>query len=131
MKKFFDAKKPVFIAEISCNHNGKLANAKKLISLAKKCGADLVKLQTYTPDTMTIDVKINFSKSKMDYGRVKIYGLYILNLKHLLVGRKLCLTTLSWHHVFTTPFDESAVDLLESLKCPFYKISSFEMTDVD
>ena len=132
MKKFFDSKKPVFIAEISCNHNGRLANAKKLISLAKKCGADLVKLQTYTPDTMTINVKNKFFKIKDGLWKGKnLWSLYSKSQ-----------TPFSWQKTlfnyakkvgitcFSTPFDESAVDLLESLNCPFYKISSFEMTDV-
>ena len=57
MIDLFNNKKPILIAEISCNHNGSIKKAKKLITLAKKSGADVVKLQTYTPDTMTIKSK--------------------------------------------------------------------------
>ena len=57
MKKLFKTKKPILIAEVSCNHNGNIKNAKKLILLAKKSGAEIVKLQTYTPSTMTLNSK--------------------------------------------------------------------------
>ena len=60
-------KKPFFIAEISANHNGSINRAKKLIKLAKKNGADAVKLQTYTPDTMT-------PKSNKDHFKIKIFS---------------------------------------------------------
>ena len=132
MKKIFDTRKPIFIAEISCNHNGKLSNAKKLIKLAKKSGADLVKLQTYTPDTMTLNVKNNFFKIKKGIWKGKnLWSLYSKSQtpftwqKTLFdYAKKIGITC------FSTPFDESAVNLLEKLNCPFYKISSFEMTDV-
>jgi len=132
MKKIFSSKKPIFIAEISCNHNGKLSNAKKLILLAKRSGADLVKLQTYTPDTMTINVKNKFFKIKSGLWKGKnLWSLYSksqtpFNWQKILFdyAKKIGITC------FSTPFDETAVDLLENLNCPFYKISSFEMTDV-
>ena len=124
-------KKPYFIAEISANHNGSIYKAKKLIMLAKKNGADAVKLQTYTPDTMTPKSKKNYFKIKQ--GLWKGYNLWDLyNKAH---------TPYSWHKVlfkyakkinieiFSSPFDETAVDLLESLNCPFYKLASFEITD--
>ena len=124
-------KKPFFIAEISANHNGSIIKAKKLIKLAKKNGADAVKLQTYTPDTMT--PKSNKDHFKIKKGLWKGYNLWDLyNKGH---------TPYSWHKelfeyarninikIFSSPFDETAVNLLESLNCPFYKVASFEITD--
>ena len=125
-------KKPFLIAEISANHNGSIHNAKKLIDCAKKNGADAVKLQTYTPDTMTI--KSNKAYFKIKEGPWKGYKLWDLYKK--------AHTPLKWHKelfqyakkknikIFSTPFDETAVDFLEELKCPFYKVASFEMTDI-
>ncbi len=123
---------PYFVAEISANHCGELKTAKKLIKTAKINGADAVKLQTYTPDTMTI--KSNKKYFKIKNGLWKGYGLWDLyNKAH---------TPLSWHKelflyakklgitIFSTPFDETAVTFLEKLNCPIYKISSFEMTDL-
>ncbi len=124
-------RKPFFIAEISANHNGSISKAKKLIMLAKKNGADAVKLQTYTPDTMT--PKSNKDHFKIKKGLWKGYNLWDLyNKGH---------TPYSWHKelfeyakkinikIFSSPFDETAVNLLESLNCPFYKVASFEITD--
>lgn len=123
---------PYIIAEISGNHNGEISNAKKLISIAAKAGADCVKLQTYTPQTMTL---------RSDRPDFKITG-------GLWDGRTLwdlyeeAHTPLEWHaelfsHAeaenitcISTPFDETAVSLLEELNCPFYKIASFELTDL-
>ena len=125
-------KAPIFVAEISANHNGSLLNAKKLIKMAKKYGADAVKLQTYTPDTMTI------KSSKSDF---KIKG-GLWNGNTLWDLYKKAQTPFSWHKdlfdyskklkitCFSTPFDDTAVDLLESLKCPFYKLASFEMNHI-
>ena len=124
--------RPYFVAEISANHCGNFQLAKKLIRCAKSNGADAVKLQTYTADTMTI--KSNKKYFKIKNGLWKGYNLWNLyNDAH---------TPLEWHkklfnygkqigiNVFSTPFDESAVDFLEKLKCPMYKIASFEMTDI-
>ena len=123
---------PFFVAEISANHNGSLLHAKKLIKIAKKYGADAVKLQTYTPDTLTI--KCN----KPDF---KIRG-GLWNGKTLWDLYQKAQTPFEWHKdlfdyakqlkitCFSTPFDESAVDLLESLNCPFYKVASFEMNHI-
>ena len=123
---------PYFIAEISANHCGNLSLAKKLIRCAKIYGANAVKLQTYSPDTMTI-------KSKKKYFQIK---------KGLWKGHSLwdlydkAQTPLVWHKelfqlakkigitIFSTPFDESAVEFLEKLNCPMYKVASFEMTDL-
>jgi len=125
-------KTPFFVAEISANHNGSLLHAKKLIKMAKKYGADAVKLQTYTPDTLTI--KCN----KPDF---KIRG-GLWNGKTLWDLYEKAQTPFEWHKelfdyakklkiiCFSTPFDESAVNLLESLNCPFYKVASFEMNHI-
>ena len=125
-------KKPFFVAEISANHCGDFNLAKRLIKCAKLNGADAVKLQTYTPDTMT--VKSNKKYFKIKNGLWKGYQLWDLYNK--------AQTPLHWHKdlfkyakkigiiIFSSPFDESAVDFLEKLKCPIYKVASFEMTDI-
>ena len=125
-------KTPFFVAEISANHNGSLLHAKRLIKEAKKYGADAVKLQTYTPNTMTI------KSNKLDF---KIRG-GLWNGKTLWGLYKKAQTPFEWHKelfdyanklkiiCFSTPFDETAVDLLENLKCPFYKVASFEMNHI-
>ena len=130
--KNFTSKKPFFIAEISANHNGSFDRAKKLIHAAKKYGADAVKLQSYTPDTMTI--KSNRSEFRIKSGLWRGNTLWDLYSK--------AQTPFDWHKklflyakkrkiiCFSTPFDETAVDLLEGLDCPFYKVASFEMTDI-
>jgi len=123
---------PFLIAEISANHCGNFNLAKKLIKCAKQNNANAVKLQTYTADTMTI--KSNKKYFKIKNGLWKGYSLWELyNEAH---------TPLKWHKalfdygrkigitVFSTPFDETAVDFLEKLKCPIYKVASFEMTDI-
>ena len=125
--------KVFLIAEISANHCGNFFLAKKLIRCAFKNGADAVKLQTYTADTMTI--KSNKKYFKIKEGLWKGYTLWDLyNKAH---------TPLKWHKklfqygkklgikVFSTPFDDTAVDFLEKLNCPMYKIASFEMTDLN
>jgi pseudaminic acid synthase len=124
--------KPFFVAEISSNHNGIFLNAKKLIRDAKNFGADAVKLQTYTPKSMTVNS--NKKYFKIQKGLWKDFNLWNLYKK--------AQTPYNWHkklfnygkkngiEVFSTPFDENAVDFLEKLKCPFYKISSFEMGDL-
>ena len=116
-------KAPYFVAEISANHCGKLDIAKKLIRTAKINNADAVKLQTYTADTMTIKSKKKYFKIKNGLWRgYSLWDLY--NKAH---------TPLSWHKelfeyakkleitIFSTPFDETAVDFLENLNCPMYK----------
>jgi pseudaminic acid synthase len=125
-------KSPFFIAEISANHNGSLYKAKKLIALAKRYGADAVKFQTYTPDTITI------KSIKKDF--VITNGLWQGNTLWDLYNK--AQTPFEWHKelfdyakkkkiiCFSSPFDESAVDLLEDLKCPFYKLASFEINHI-
>tara|TARA_Y100001968_G_C19442894_1_gene763571 strand:+ start:1114 stop:2133 length:1020 start_codon:yes stop_codon:yes gene_type:complete len=127
-----DLNKPFVIAELSGNHNGSLERAKQLIKSAKENGADCVKLQTYTPDTMTI--KSNKEDFLITTGLWDGYNLWDLY--------DWAQTPLEWQETLfnyakelditciSTPFDETAVDLLESLNCPFYKIASFELTDL-
>lgn len=129
---FKDLSEPYLIAEISGNHNGSMERALKLIELAKDNGADCVKLQTYTPSTMTIDCdKEDFLIKEGLWKGYKLWDLY-----------KWAQTPFEWQKVLfdyakeigitciSTPFDESAVDLLEQLNCPFYKVASFELTDL-
>ena len=123
---------PYVIAELSANHNGSIKNALKAIEKAKECGADAVKLQTYTADTMTIDSDLpDFKINNGLWNGFKLYDLY-----------KWAETPFEWMEelfdhgktvgitVFSTPFDETAVDLLESLDAPAYKIASFEAVDL-
>ena len=123
-------KKPFIIAEISANHNGSLKLAKKLILSAKKNGADAVKIQSYIPSSMTINSKKkDFIIKKGLWKNQKLWDLY-----------EKAQTPFEWHNelfkysrskninLFSTPFDTEAVDILEKLRCPFYKIASFEMT---
>ena len=117
---------------MSGNHNGTLSNAKKLINHAKKYGADAIKLQTYTPDTMTL--KSRKKEFLIKEGLWKGYNLWSLFEK--------AKTPFSWHKelfnyakkknilCFSTPFSEDSVDFLENLNCQLYKVSSFEMTDI-
>ena len=125
-------KTPFFVAEISANHNGSLLHAKKLIKIAKEYGADAIKLQTYTPDTLTI--KSNKPDFKIRNGLWRGKTLWDLYER--------AQTPFEWHKelfnyakklkiiCFSTPFDETGVDLLESLNCPFYKVASFEMNHI-
>ena len=121
-----------FIAEISANHCGSLSHAKKLIKLAKVSGADSVKLQTFSPQAMTIDSKKK--QFKINSGLWK--GQFLWDLY------KSAQTPYDWHKelftyakqkeitCFSSAFDETSVDLLESLRCPFYKVASFEMNHI-
>jgi pseudaminic acid synthase len=123
---------PYIIAEISANHCGSLNHAKKLIKVAKKYGASAVKIQSYQPDTITI--KSNAKEFRINKGLWKGKNLWELYSE--------AQTPFVWHKdlfdyakklkitCFSSPFDETAVDLLESLKCPFYKVSSFEMNHI-
>jgi len=123
---------PFIIAELSANHNGSIERAIETIDAAKRCGADAIKLQTYTADTMTIDSDLpDFMIDGGLWNGFKLYDLY-----------KWAETPYEWHEelfnharkrgisVFSTPFDETAVDLLERLNTPAYKIASFELVDL-
>jgi len=123
---------PYVIAEISANHNGSISTAKKLIEEAKKAGANAVKLQTYTPDTITLNSKHEdfLIKGGLWDGKT-LYELY--EEAHMPwewhaslfdYARSLDIT------IFSSPFDNTAVDLLEDLNTPAYKIASFEAIDL-
>lgn len=120
------------IAEMSANHAGSIERAKEIIREAKRCGADCVKIQTYTPDTLTIDChNPYFQIESGTWEGENLYGLY---------GK--AYTPWEWHKelkeeadrvgidFLSTPFDSTAVDFLEELGMQFYKIASFEMIDL-
>ena len=124
--------KPFIIAELSANHGGDLQRAKNSIYAAMKSGADAVKIQTYTPDTMTIDShKEDFIINEGIWKGYNLYELY-----------KEAYTPFEWHRelfefarkigisIFSSPFDETAVDLLIDLDTPAFKIASFELIDL-
>ena len=121
------------IAEMSANHAGSIERAKEIIRVAKASGADCVKIQTYTPDTLTIDCDNEyFAITEGTWKGENLYGLY---------GK--AYTPLEWQaelyeeakrigiDFFSTPFDNATADFLEDMGMEFYKIASFEMIDLD
>ena len=123
---------PYIIAEMSANHNGDIKNAYKIIDMAKASGADAVKLQTYHPDTITINMNTpEFIIKGGLWDGQSLYELY-----------KSAYMPWEWHQplfdyakkigitIFSSPFDNTAVDLLEDLNTPAYKIASFEVVDL-
>lgn len=124
---------PVFIiAELSANHFQKYDTALKLIKEAKKAGADAVKLQTYTPDTLTIDVDNKYFRvNHPKWGGQTFYELYKKGYTPWKWFKKLKKITNDLGMIFfSTAFDKTAVDFLEELEIPVHKISSFELVDL-
>ena len=121
--------KPYIVAEVSANHAGSFDRCLRIIDAAKYAGADAVKLQTYNPDTMVADRTYVIPDGP--WAGQRLWDLY-----------NQAMTPLVWHAdlfdyckvigitCFSTPFDETAVDFLERLDCPMYKIASFELTDL-
>lgn len=129
----FNKEKCFIIAELSANHGGELEIAKETIRAAKRAGADAIKLQTYTADTITLNVKTDDFKIKQGtaWDGQYLYDLY-----------SDASLSWDWHQplfetakeegliCFSSPFDKTAVDFLETLNVPAYKIASFEITDI-
>lgn len=129
----FEKKGVLIVAELSANHNQDINIAVETIKAAKKAGADAVKLQTYTPDTLTIDCDSEYFQIHQGtlWDGVTLYELY-----------KKAYTPWAWHSklfqtakeegilCFSTPFDSTAVDFLEQFEPPAYKIASFELNDL-
>jgi pseudaminic acid synthase len=126
--------KPFIIAEMSGNHNKSLERALEIVEEVAKTGVQGLKIQTYTPDTMTLDINVNeffVSDKENQWSGQSLYELYAeahtpweWHAPIFEKAKKLGLT------VFSSPFDESAVDFLENLNVPCYKIASFENTDL-
>lgn len=123
---------PYIIAEMSANHNGDINAAYKIVEMAKQAGADALKMQTYTPDTLTIESELpDFQLTDGLWANNSLYQLYAK-----------AYTPWDWHKplfdyakklnitIFSSPFDATAVDLLEDLNAPAYKIASFEAVDL-
>jgi N-acetylneuraminate synthase len=125
----------LYVAELSANHNQSLDRAIEIVEAVALAGASAVKLQTYTPETMTLQIRTPdfiVSENNELWGGKSLFDLY---------GE--AMTPWEWHKPlferirelgmipFSSPFDRTAVDFLEELSCPIYKIASFELVDVD
>ena len=132
LQKSLDAKQVYIIAEMSANHAGKLENALELVRVAKQAGADCLKIQTYTADTLTLDCDNEYFRIKGGlWDGYKLHDLY-----------KDAYTPWEWQgeikaecervgiDFLSTPFDRTSVDFLENLGIAFYKIASFELVDI-
>ena len=129
-----EKKNPFIIAEMSGNHNQSLSVALKIVKGVAEAGADAIKLQTYTADTMTLNSNhknLIIKNKKSPWHNKNLYKLYKKgstpwkwHKKIFSLSRKLGLTA------FSTPFDKTSVEFLEKLKVPLYKIASFEITDL-
>lgn len=131
-RKIGPSYEPYVIAEMSANHNGNIEQALRIIEQAKIVGADAIKMQTYTPDTLTLNIESpDFQITDGLWAGRTLYDLY--EWAH---------TPWEWHKplfdhalqvgitIFSSPFDRTAVDLLEDLNAPAYKIASFEAVDL-
>lgn len=131
-RKIGAAYSPYVIAEMSANHNGDIQNAYRIIDMAKRAGADAVKMQTYTAETLTLDCNLpDFQLTDGLWAGRSLFDLY-----------QEAFTPWAWHKplfdyaqqqgmtIFSSPFDATAVDLLEDLNAPAYKIASFEVIDL-
>lgn len=131
-RKIGPAYSPYVIAEMSANHNGNIETAFRIIEEAKKAGADAIKMQTYTPDTLTLNCDLpDFQINDGLWAGSTLYELY-----------EWAQTPWDWHKplfdharalgitIFSSPFDHTAIDLLEDLNAPAYKIASFEAVDL-
>ena len=130
---FSSARKTFIVAELSANHNQKFEIALDTVKAARECGADAVKLQTYTADTLTIDSQRSYFQIKQGtlWDGKTLYQLY-----------REAFTPWDWQpelkktanqlglEFFSSPFDKSAVDFLEKMEVPAYKVASFEITDI-
>ena len=126
--------KPFIIAEMSGNHNGSLKRALEIVKKAASCGVSAIKLQTYSPDIMTIKSKKRdfiITDKKSIWSGKNLYDLY-----------KIAHTPWSWHQkifqeakkrglvYFSTPFDETSLEFLKKFQLPIFKVASFENTDL-
>jgi len=120
------------IAEVSANHNGKIEDAKKIIELAKEAGADCVKVQTYTADTITMNCHNDYFLLKEGTWKGKnLHDLYTdASMPWEWQGELKQYADQIGIDFFSTPFDATAVDFLESIQVEFYKIASFEIIDI-
>lgn len=120
------------VAEVSANHGQNFKRAVSLVKTARKCGADAVKFQTYTPDTLTIDVNNRYFRIKHpQWGGQTLYQLYRKAYTPWKWFKKLKKVADSEGLVFfSTAFDKTAIDFLEELDVPLHKIASFELVDI-